>query len=61
MLKGASPHEIVQAIAAVGNGAAIFSPALAQHMFGFFAAPRPAGPILPELTDREGEILTLIV
>jgi DNA-binding NarL/FixJ family response regulator len=61
ILKGASPYEIVQAIAAVGNGAAIFSPAIAQRMLDFFAAPRPTGPILPELTDREREILTLIV
>ena len=61
VLKGASPHEIVQAIAAVANGAAIFSPAIAQPVLDFFAAPRPTAPILPELTDREREILTLIV
>jgi DNA-binding NarL/FixJ family response regulator len=61
VLKGASPHEIVQAIAAVANGAAIFSPAIAQRLLDFFAAPRPTAPILPELTDREREILTLIV
>jgi len=61
VLKGASSHEIVQAIAAVGNGAAIFSPAIAQRVLDFFAAPRLAAPILPELTDREREILTLIV
>ena len=61
VLKGASPHEIVQAIAAVANGAAIFSPAIAQRLLDFFAAPRPTAPILPELTDREREILMLIV
>jgi hypothetical protein len=46
VLKGASSHEIVQAIAAVGNGAAIFSPTIAQRVLDFFAAPRSAGPIL---------------
>jgi DNA-binding NarL/FixJ family response regulator len=61
VLKGASPPEIVQAITAVGNGTAIFSPAIAQRVLDYFAAPRPAAPILPELTDREREILTLIV
>jgi DNA-binding NarL/FixJ family response regulator len=61
ILKGAKPQEIVQAIAAVAKGAAIFSPTIAQRVLDFFAAPRPAAPILPELTDREREILTLIV
>jgi DNA-binding NarL/FixJ family response regulator len=61
VLKGASPHEIVQALAAVANGAAIFSPAIAQRVLDFFAAPRSSAPILPELTDREREILALIV
>ena len=60
VLKGASPHEIVQAITAVGNGAAIFSPAIAQRVLDFFAAPRQAAPILPELTERQREILSLI-
>jgi DNA-binding NarL/FixJ family response regulator len=61
VLKGASPQEIVQAIAAVGHGAAIFSPAIAQRLLDFFATPRLATPVLPELTDREREILQLIV
>jgi DNA-binding NarL/FixJ family response regulator len=60
ILKGANPNEIVRAIGAVGAGEAIFSPAIAQRLLDFFAAPRPAA-ILPELTDREREILTLIV
>jgi DNA-binding NarL/FixJ family response regulator len=61
VLKGANPQEIVQAIAAVGHGAAIFSPTIAQRVLDFFATPRPAAPVLPELTDREREILQLIV
>src|SRR5436190_2694789 len=45
ILKGANPNEIVRAIGAVGAGEAIFSPAIAQRLLDFFAAPRPA--ILP--------------
>jgi len=61
ILKGANPNEIVRAIGAVGAGEAIFSPAIAQRLLDFFAAPRSAVLPLPELTEREREILTLIV
>ncbi len=63
LLKGASPREMLRAIAAVGDGEAIFSPAIAQRLLDFFAASRTAAPPLPfpELTEREREILTLIV
>jgi DNA-binding NarL/FixJ family response regulator len=63
MLKGASPREMLRAIAAVGDGEAIFSPAIAQRLLDFFAASRAAAPPLPfpELTEREREILTLVV
>ncbi len=62
VLKGASPTEVVRAIQAVGSGEAIFSPAIARRLIGFFAAPRPAVPpqLFPELTDREREVLTLM-
>ncbi len=63
LLKGANQTETLRAIRAVGNGEAIFSPAIARRLIGFFAPPPPAapGPALPELTDREREILGLIV
>lgn len=63
MLKGASPAEMLRAIAAVGDGEAIFSPAIARRLLDFFASSRVAAPPLPfpELTEREREILTLIV
>jgi DNA-binding NarL/FixJ family response regulator len=61
ILKGSNPNEIVRAIGAVGNGEAIFSPAIAQRLLDFFAAPYPAALPLPELSEREREILTLIV
>jgi len=64
ILKGANPVEMVRAITAVGSGEAIFSPAIAQRLIDFFAAPQPAitpAPLFPGLTDREREILNLIV
>lgn len=60
VLKGASPADMVRAVQVVGDGEAIFSPAIAQRLIGFFSQPRPAEPAFPELTDREREILTLI-
>ena len=49
------------AILAVGNGEAIFSPAIAERMMKFFAV-RPAMPagVFPELTDSERSVLTLM-
>ena len=61
ILKGSNPNEIVRAIGAVGNGEAIFSPTIARRLLDFFASPHPAALPLPELSDREREILTLIV
>lgn len=64
LLKGTGPNEMVRAIQAVGSGEAIFSPAIAQRLIDFFAAPRPKtaqAAIFPDLTEREREILTFIV
>lgn len=62
LLKGASPDEVLRAIQAVGSGEAIFSPAIATRLIDFFANLRPTvlPGALPELTEREREILTLI-
>src|SRR5712692_4790337 len=62
ILKDADEDEILRAIRAVGQGEAIFSPAIAQRLIDFFAAPQPTllPQIFPELTDREREILGLI-
>ncbi|HZG65532.1 MAG TPA: response regulator transcription factor [Herpetosiphonaceae bacterium] len=62
LLKGADKAEIVRAINGVASGDAIFGPAIAQRLIAFFAAPQtPAPPpVLPELTDREREILMLM-
>ena len=52
---------MLRAIRAVASGEAIFSPAIARRLMGFFAAAaaRPPQPF-PELTEREREMLALI-
>ena len=62
LLKGAEPEETVRAIRAIAGGEAIFSPSIANRLMEFFARRQPAMPlqILPELTEREREVLTLI-
>jgi DNA-binding NarL/FixJ family response regulator len=63
VLKGADPSEILKVLRAVADGEAHFGPEIAHRLVGFFSAPKPlAAPVeaLPELTDREREILDLI-
>jgi len=60
ILKGASQDDMLHAISAVSAGGAVFGPGIAQRLLGFFAAPRPAPQLFPELTDREREILAMI-
>ncbi|SFP52055.1 two component transcriptional regulator, LuxR family [Geodermatophilus dictyosporus] len=62
LLKGAGRDELGRAVAAVRHGEAIFSPAIAQRLVQYWAAPRPvpAETPFPELTDRERDILELL-
>ncbi len=62
LLKGADREDVLRAIRAVASGDAIFGPAIARRLIGFFAAPTSpaAPPLFPELTGREREILDLI-
>ncbi|MCK2244049.1 MULTISPECIES: response regulator transcription factor [unclassified Crossiella] len=62
LLKGATPEEIVRAIRAVGQGQAIFGPAIASRLLGFFGNNARAAQVeaFPELTAREHEVLVLI-
>jgi len=62
VLKDATKEEIRRAIQAVGNGEAIFSPAIAARLIDFFATPPLSIPknMFPELTGREKEILDLV-
>jgi DNA-binding NarL/FixJ family response regulator len=61
ILKGAAKADILRAIRGVASGDAIFGPAIAHRLMGFFAG-RPAAPAtaFPELTEREREVLALI-
>ena len=61
VLKDMDDMEISRAILAVGNGEAIFSPAIAECLMDFFSA-RPALPveIFPELTESERKVLRLM-
>ena len=62
LLKGATHAEMARAIRAVGEGEAIFSPAIAARLMEVFASFQPATlpQVFPELSDREREILDLI-
>jgi DNA-binding NarL/FixJ family response regulator len=65
LLKGADKDEMLLAIRAVSRGEAIFGPAIARRLIGYFASPQPAPAqtpwdVFPELTEREREILNLI-
>jgi DNA-binding NarL/FixJ family response regulator len=63
ILKDADEEELARAIRAVGRGEAIFSPAVAERVLAYFASSSPAAQpqAFPSLTDREREILNLIV
>ena len=63
VLKGANYREMLRAIQAVGDGEAIFSPAVAVRLADYFAnSIRPSAPpdVYPELSEREREILALL-
>lgn len=66
ILKGADKAEVLQTVTAVAEGQALFGTAVAQRLLRFFQTDRPianeAAPTatFPDLTDREGEVLTLI-
>ncbi len=64
LLKGAEPAETLRAIRAVASGEAIFSPGIAERVMQYFAHPPVSPPHsvpLAELSEREREVLTLIV
>jgi len=58
VVKGASPEEVIRAVEAVTAGEALFGPAVARRLATYLSAPRPAP--LPELTEREREVLVLV-
>lgn len=60
LLKGAERPEVLRAIHAVAEGEAIFGPGIAERLLSSFATDATPAPPLPELTDREREVLTLV-
>jgi DNA-binding NarL/FixJ family response regulator len=59
LLKGAQQQDLIRAIQAVAQGQAVFGPDVADRLLATFSSA-PAPKPLPELTDREREILSLI-
>ncbi len=62
LLKGASPEETLRAVRVVAAGEAVFSPGIARRVMDYFGAARATAPaaLLPELTEREREVLALV-
>jgi DNA-binding NarL/FixJ family response regulator len=62
VLKGARKAEVLRAIRAVAAGEVIFGPAIARRILTYFSSPTTAtkAPGLPELTEREHEVLVLV-
>lgn len=60
VVKGAEQEEIARAIRAVAAGEAIFGPAVASRILGYFSNPGGPAEPFPELTPREREVLDLI-
>jgi DNA-binding NarL/FixJ family response regulator len=60
VLKGAHQAELVAAIRAVSRGEAVFGAQVADRVLAHFAIPRSEQPVLPELTERERQILAML-
>jgi DNA-binding NarL/FixJ family response regulator len=62
ILKDADEGEMMRAIRSVGEGEAIFSPAIAARLMDYFTEAQSQVPkeVFPELTEREREILRMI-
>ena len=62
LVKGARQAELLRALRTVADGGAVFGPAIARRMIGFFeaAASAVSATPFPDLTMREREILDLV-
>jgi DNA-binding NarL/FixJ family response regulator len=66
LLKGADPNEVLSVIRAVAEGQALFGPAIAARVLGYFkelgtrSGSSQIQTPFPELTERELEILRMI-
>lgn len=60
LLKEATPDEIVRAIDAVADGQVVFGGSAGRRVLSALSAPKRRGRVLPELSDREREVLALV-
>ena len=60
VLKGAHQAELVAAIRAVARGEAVFGALVADRVLAHFATPPAQRPALPELTERERQVLAML-
>lgn len=60
LLKEATPDEIVRAIDAVVSGQVVFGGSAGRRVLTALATPERRPRMLPELTDREREVLALV-
>jgi len=58
LLKGSEQDEVMRAIRAIASGEAIFGPAIARRLIGYFSSANAEA--FPELTAREREVLELM-
>jgi DNA-binding NarL/FixJ family response regulator len=58
LLKGSEQEEVMRAIRSIASGEAIFGPAIARRLIGYFSSASTEA--FPELTAREREVLELI-
>ncbi|MGW5721600.1 response regulator [Amycolatopsis sp. NPDC003865] len=60
LLKGARNEQIIRAVRVIGDGEAIFSPAIATRVLSLLGTATPRDESFPRLTAREKEIMQLI-
>ncbi|ONF63731.1 response regulator [Amycolatopsis keratiniphila] len=60
LLKGARNEQVVRAVRVIGDGEAIFSPAIATQVLSLLSTETPRDESFPKLTAREREIMRLI-
>ena len=60
LLKGARNEQIIRAVQVIGDGEAIFSPAIATRVLSLLGTATPRDESFPQLTLREKEIMRLI-
>ncbi len=63
LVKGADAGQVLSAVRAVAAGHAVFGPSLAAGIMEYFTAPptgRRPGAELPDLSERETEVLALV-